>query len=150
MDIKIFICPIILCVFRFQPTGLNIYEIYLLCKIGSFFWLFLGGIYTGRDCFVFLCPGAPEGSTGSGVSLKRSDTGPWLKVSSDRLVQPLIELAISKHKASDLSTSPRRFSVRLFPGSTACCITVHVSYNFAKTCHHILKFQQLMVFEITF
>ena len=38
--------------------------------------------------FVFLCPGAPEGSTGSGSDFKASQTGPQLKVSSDRLGEP--------------------------------------------------------------
>ena len=36
--------------------------------------------------YVVLCPGTPEGSTGSGSGLKASQkTGQWLKVSSDRL-----------------------------------------------------------------
>ena len=36
--------------------------------------------------FVVLCPGTPEGSTGSGSGFKASQkTGQWLKVSSDRL-----------------------------------------------------------------
>ena len=34
----------------------------------------------------FLCPGTPEGSTGSGSGFKASQkTGPWFKVSSNRL-----------------------------------------------------------------
>ena len=37
----------------------------------------------------FLCPGASEGSTGSGSDFKASKkTGPRLKVSSDRLGEP--------------------------------------------------------------
>ena len=67
----------IVCV-RFQPTGLNIYEIYSLCKIGSFFWLFLRGFHPGQGMFCVLCPGEPKGSAGSGVSLKRPDIGPGL------------------------------------------------------------------------
>ena len=36
--------------------------------------------------FVVLCPGAPEGSTGSGSGFKASQKkGQWLKVSSNRL-----------------------------------------------------------------
>ena len=36
--------------------------------------------------FVVLCPGTPEGSTGSGSGFKASQkTVQWLKVSSDRL-----------------------------------------------------------------
>ena len=36
--------------------------------------------------FVVLCPGTPEGSTGSGSCFEASQkTGIWLKVSSDRL-----------------------------------------------------------------
>ena len=36
--------------------------------------------------FVVLCPGTPEGSTGSGSGFKASQkTGQWLTVSSDRL-----------------------------------------------------------------
>ena len=59
-------------------------------------------------------------------------------------MQPLIELATSKYKASALSTPPRRFSVRIFPESTAFCITV--SYNFAQN----MSSDHLMGFEITF
>ena len=37
---------------------------------------------------VVLCPGTPEGSTGSGSGFKASQkTGQWLKVSSDRLCE---------------------------------------------------------------
>ena len=40
----------------------------------------------GFMVFVVLCPGAPEGSTGSGSDFKASqETGLRLKVSSDRL-----------------------------------------------------------------
>ena len=40
----------------------------------------------GFMLFVVLCPGTPEGSTGSGSGFKASQkTGQWLKVSSDRL-----------------------------------------------------------------
>ena len=43
--------------------------------------------------FVVLCPGAPEGSTGSGSGFIASQkTGPRLKVSSDRLGGPGIKL----------------------------------------------------------
>ena len=39
--------------------------------------------------FVVLCPGTPEGSTGSGSGFKASQkTGQRLKVSSDRLLSP--------------------------------------------------------------
>ena len=51
--------------------------------------VFLGCTSTGRVglCFLlFLCPGTPEGSTGSGSGFKASQkTGQRLKVSSDRL-----------------------------------------------------------------
>ena len=51
--------------------------------------MFLGCTSTGRVglCFLwFLCPGTPEGSTGSGSGFKASQkTGQRLKVSSDRL-----------------------------------------------------------------
>ena len=50
--------------------------------------VFLGCTSTGRGgfmLFVVLCPGAPEGSTGSGSGFKASQkTGQWLKVSSSR------------------------------------------------------------------
>ena len=40
----------------------------------------------GFMLFVVLCPGTPEGSTGSDSGFKASQkTGQWLKVSSDRL-----------------------------------------------------------------
>ena len=51
--------------------------------------VFLGCTSTGRVdlCFfVVLCPGTPEGSTGSGSGFKASQKmGQRLKVSSDRL-----------------------------------------------------------------
>ena len=41
--------------------------------------------------FVVLCPGTPEGSTGSGSGFKASQkTGQRLKVSSDRLGEHLV------------------------------------------------------------
>ena len=44
-----------------------------------------GGVYS----FVVLCPGAPEGLTGSGSGFKASQkTGQRLKVSSERLGEP--------------------------------------------------------------
>ena len=55
-----------------------------------------------------LCLGAPEGSTGgSGFKASRK-TEPRLKVSSDRLGEPGIELGTPWYKASDLSTTQRR------------------------------------------
>ena len=40
----------------------------------------------GFMVFVVLCPGAPEGATGSGSGFKASQKmGSWLKASSDRL-----------------------------------------------------------------
>ena len=40
-----------------------------------------------------LCPGAPEGSTGSGSGFKASQKmGPWLNVSSNRLGELGIKL----------------------------------------------------------
>ena len=51
--------------------------------------VFLGCTSTGKGgfmLFVVLCPGTPEGSTGSGSGFKASQkTGQRLKVSSDRL-----------------------------------------------------------------
>ena len=51
--------------------------------------VFLGYNQNWPDGFVvlwFLCPGTPEGSTGSGSGFKASQkTGPRLKASSDRL-----------------------------------------------------------------
>ena len=56
-----------------------------------------------------LCPGAPEGSTSSGSGFKVSqETGPRLKVSSDRLLEPGIKLRNPGYKVSDLSTTPLR------------------------------------------
>ena len=58
---------------------------------------------------VFLCMGAPEGSTSSGSGFIVSQkTWPWLKVSSDRLGELGIKLRTLGYKASDLSTTPRQ------------------------------------------
>ena len=44
--------------------------------------------------FVVLCPGTPEGSTGSGSGFKAPQkTGQRLKVSSDRLVKARLVIA---------------------------------------------------------
>ena len=57
--------------------------------------------------FVFLYPGAPKGSTGSGSGFKVSQkTGPQFKVSLNRLGEREIELRTPGYKASDLSTLP--------------------------------------------
>ena len=66
----------------------------LLCGVFFFFFFFFCGrvpwLYQywpgGFMLFVVLCPGTPEGSTGSGSGFKASQkTGQRLKVSSDRL-----------------------------------------------------------------
>ena len=58
-----------------------------------------------------LCPGAPAGSTSSGSGSKAfHQTGPRLNVSSDRLGKPGIERGTPVYKASDLFTTPWRFS----------------------------------------
>ena len=58
-------------------------QLYIFC--GHFPWLYQ--YWPGRFMlFVVLCPGTPEGSTGSGSGFKASQkTGQGLKVSSDRL-----------------------------------------------------------------
>ena len=71
----------------------------MVVKYMTNLWLFLGNnqywngwVYS----FVVLCPGAPEGSTGSGSGFKASQKmGPRLKVSSDRLGEPGIILGDS-------------------------------------------------------
>ena len=53
--------------------------------------------------FVVLCPGTPEGPTGSGSGFKVSQkTGQWLKVSSDRLGE-------AKNRACDPWFTSHRF-----------------------------------------
>ena len=64
-----------------------------ICFCGRVPWL---NQYWPGDFLVFvvLCPGTPEGSTGSGSGFKASQkTGPRFKVSSDRLLPPGIEPA---------------------------------------------------------
>ena len=57
----------------------------------------------------------PKGSIGFGSGFKASQkTGPRLKVSTDRMGEPGIDLRTPRYKASDLSTTPRRFSLFLF------------------------------------
>ena len=64
-----------------KQTKIKSYWKYIVC--GRVSWLYwLGGFML----FVVLCPGTPEGSTGSGSGFKASQkTGQRLKVSSDRL-----------------------------------------------------------------
>ena len=55
--------------------------------------------------YVVLRTGAPEGSTGSGSGFKASPKmGPWLKVSSDRLLRQGIKPETPGYMVSDLST----------------------------------------------
>ena len=57
----------------------------------------------------FLCPGTPEGSTGSGSGFKSSQkTEPRLKASSDRLGEAEIEPATLGLQDIGLSPTPRR------------------------------------------
>ena len=59
--------------------------------------------------FVVLCPGTPEGSTGSCSGFKASQkTGQQLKVSSDRLEKLGIEPATPGLQDIGLSPTPRR------------------------------------------
>ena len=61
-------------------------------------------------CF-FFCPAASEGSTGNCSGLKASQsTGPRLKVSSNRLGEPGIELGTPGYEAIDLSTCNKFYS----------------------------------------
>ena len=65
--------------------GLYLTEIHMLVVCGRVPWLYQywPGVFM---LFVVLCPGTPEGSTGSGSGFKASQkTGQRLKVSSDRL-----------------------------------------------------------------
>ena len=58
--------------------------------------------------FVVLCPGTPEGSTGSDSGFKASQkTGQRLKVSSDRLGESGIEPATPGLQDIGLSPTPR-------------------------------------------
>ena len=64
--------------------------------------------------FVVLCPGTPEGSTGSGSGFKASQkTGQRLKDSSDRLEKPGIEPATPGLQDIGLSPTPRRLLCRI-------------------------------------
>ena len=58
---------------------------------------------------VFVCPGTPKDSTGSGFGFKASQkTRPRLKVSSDRLEKPRIEPATPGLQDIGLSPKPLR------------------------------------------
>ena len=58
-------------------------ELYIVCGRVPWLYQYWPG---GFMLFVVLCPGTPEGSTGSGSGFKASQkTGQRLKVSSDRL-----------------------------------------------------------------
>ena len=60
-------------------------EIFIYSFCGRFPWLYQYWP-CGFMLFVVLCPGTPEGSTGSGSGFKASQkTGQRLKVSSDRI-----------------------------------------------------------------
>ena len=68
----------------------NIHSIYFIVVCGRVPWLYQywpGGFML----FVVLCPGTPEGSTGSGSGFKASQkTGQRLKVSSDDFSKMII------------------------------------------------------------
>ena len=57
--------------------------------------------------FVVLCLEAPEGSTGCGSDFKASQkTGPWLKVSSDRLIDAGNSMTYSLHHGCHVTQLP--------------------------------------------
>ena len=63
----------------------------------------------GFVSFVVLCPGAPEGSTGSGSGFEASQkTGPRFKVSFYRLRELRIEFWTTMYKANGLFITSRR------------------------------------------
>ena len=69
--------------------------------------------------FVVLCPGTPEGSTGSGSGFKASQkTGQRLKVSSDRL-----------GKAGNRTCDPWFTRHRFIPYTTAASGTAGISFK---------------------
>ena len=62
---------------------LNVFFLLFLCGRVPWLYQYWPG---GFMLFVVLCPGTPEGSTGSGSGFKASQkTGQRLKVSSDRM-----------------------------------------------------------------
>ena len=67
----------------------------------------------GFMVFVVLCPGTPEGSTGSGSGFKASQkTGQRLKVSSDRLREAgnrTCDPWFTRHRFIPYATAKRRF-----------------------------------------
>ena len=69
--------------------------------------------------WIFLCPGAPEGSTGSGSDFKASQkTGPQLKVLSDRLGEAGNGTCETWLQGIGLSPTPRLQSTPLGVSST--------------------------------
>ena len=95
---------------------LNVHKVSLTSLIVTLFWgCSLALTSTGPPGSMFfvgsLCPGAPEGSTGSGFDFKASQkTEPKLKVSYERLGGPGIDFRTPGYNASDLSTTPRRLT----------------------------------------
>ena len=70
--------------YKLHPSvvWINLIEVYFCGRVPWLYQYWPGGFML----FVVLCPGTPEGSTGSGPGFKASQkTGQRLKVSSDRL-----------------------------------------------------------------
>ena len=69
--------------FSFSVYEVLVVSFIIFCGRGPWLYQYWPG---GFMLFVVLCPGTPEGSTGSGSGFKASQkTGQRLKVSSDRL-----------------------------------------------------------------
>ena len=88
-----------------------------VCFCGRVPWLYQywpGGLML----FVVLCPGTPEGSTGSGSGFKASQkTGQRLKVSSDRLGEAgnrTCDPWFTRHRFIPYTTAPFGLAVPIF------------------------------------
>ena len=104
----------------YSPTEASMKEIWLYPFVcGRVPWLnqyWPGGFMV----FVVLCPGTPEGSTGSGSGFKASQkTGQRLKVSSDRL-----------REAGNRTCDPWFTRHRFIPYTTAASLPLSYAYPY--------------------
>ena len=78
--------------------------------------------------FVALCPGTPEGSTGSGSGFKASQkTGQRLKVSSDRLGEAgnrTCDPWFTRHRFIPYTTAACMFTMT----RSVCCVSLFLKY----------------------
>ena len=106
-ELGIIVCGRVPWLYQYWPGG---FMLFVCARVPWLYQYWPGGFML----FVVLCPGTPEGSTGSGSGFKASQkTGQRLKVSSDRLGEAGIRTCdpwFTRHRFIPYTTAASFFS----------------------------------------